>query len=62
MSISTTFFARFFRTNVVLTAFSSYIPALPKNLYEKFVHITLMKLTLGKKRERGKRETVRKKE
>ncbi len=41
------FFACFFRTNVVLAAFSSYVPALSKILYEKFAQKTLVKLTTG---------------
>ncbi len=39
------FYVRIFHTNVVLAAFSSYILALAKNLYEKPMHKTLMKLT-----------------
>ena len=45
------FFARFFRTNVVLAAFSSYVLALSKNSYEKRTRKMLMKLTAGEKRE-----------
>ena len=39
------FFMRFFRTNVILAAFSSYVPALSKILYEKCARNTLTKLT-----------------
>jgi len=45
------FYVRIFCTNVVSAAFSSYVLALAKNLYEKRVHKTLMKLTLGKRNE-----------
>ncbi len=38
-----------FCTNVVPAAFSSYILALAKNLYEKRVQKTLMKLTEARK-------------
>ncbi len=47
MSISSTFYVRIFRTNVILAAFSSYILALAKKLYEKRARIMLMKLTTG---------------
>ncbi len=43
------FFARFFRTNVVSAAFSSYVLALSKISYEKCARKTLMKLTPGLK-------------
>ena len=45
--ISSTFYVRIFRTNVVSAAFSSYILALVKNSYEKGARIMLMKLTEG---------------
>jgi len=41
------FFKRFFPTNVVSAAFSCYVLALSKNLYEKCARKTLMKLTAG---------------
>jgi len=44
-SISSTFYVRIFRTNVVFAAFSSYGLALVKNLYEKRARLMLMKLT-----------------
>jgi len=47
VSISSMFYVQIFCTNVVLAAFSSYVLALGRNLYEKFVHKMLMKLTLG---------------
>jgi len=47
VSISSTFFARFFVRKSILAAFSSYILTLAKNLYEKRSQITLMKLTIG---------------
>jgi len=47
VSISSMFYVQIFRTNAVLAAFSSYILALGRNLYEKFVRLTLMKLTTG---------------
>ncbi len=50
MSISSTFYAQIFRTNVILAAFSSYILALGRNLYEKFARKMLMKLTPGWKK------------
>jgi len=46
VSISSTFFARVFRTNVILAAFSGYILALANNSYKKCVRKTLMKLTI----------------
>ncbi len=47
VSILSTFNSRIFRTNVILAAFSSYILALGRNSYEKFVRRMLMKLTAG---------------
>ncbi len=49
MSISSTFYVQIFCTNVVLAAFSSYVLALSKNLYEKHARLMLMKLTAGRK-------------
>jgi len=48
VSISSTFYVQIFCTNMVLAAFSSYILALSKNLYEKCAGMTLMKLTNGR--------------
>ncbi len=45
VSIPSTLYVRIFRTNIVSAAFSNYILALAKKLYEKRVCITLMKLT-----------------
>ncbi len=39
------FYAQIFCTNVILAAFSSYVLALAKNLYEKCTRKMLMKLT-----------------
>jgi len=39
------FYVRIFRTNVVLAAFSSYMYVEKRRSYEKFVRLTLMKLT-----------------
>ncbi len=39
------FYVRFFRTNIISAAFSSYVLALAKNLYKKRARLTLMKLT-----------------
>ncbi len=47
MSISSTFYVQIFHTNVILAAFSSYVLALGRNSYAKFVSLTLMKLTAG---------------
>jgi len=47
------FYVRIFHTNVVLAAFSCYILALAKNLYEKGARIMLMKLTAGHKQHKG---------
>jgi len=47
VSISSTFFARFFHTKYFLAAFSSYILALVKNLCKECARITLMKLTFS---------------
>jgi hypothetical protein len=44
-SISSTFFACFFHTNVVSAAFSSYVPALSKISCKKCARKTLMNLT-----------------
>ncbi len=44
-SISSTFYVQIFRTNIIFAAFSSYVLALAKNLYEKCACLTLMKLT-----------------
>jgi len=41
------FYVQIFHTYVFLAAFSSYVLALAKNLYEKFARSTLMKLTVG---------------
>ncbi len=41
------FYIQIFCTNVISAAFSSYILALVKNSYKKFVHLTFMKLTAG---------------
>ncbi len=41
------FYVRIFRTHSILAAFSSYVLALAKNLYEKYAPLTLMKLTAG---------------
>jgi hypothetical protein len=45
VSISSTFYIQIFCTNIVLTAFTSYVLALSKNLYQKHTRMTLMKLT-----------------
>ncbi len=47
-SISSTFYVQIFGTNDVSAAFSSYVLALSKNLYEKCAHMTLMKFTIGR--------------
>jgi len=47
VSISSTFYVRIFRTNIVSAAFSSYVLAMAKNSYKKCVHIMLMKLTIS---------------
>jgi len=41
------FYIQIFRTNVVLAVFSSYMYVEKRRSYEKFVRLTLMKLTQG---------------
>ena len=50
------FYVQIFCTDVISAAFSSYILALAKNSYKKCVCLTLMKLTVGGKKEREERE------
>ncbi len=51
VSISSTILRVFWYVSLFLAAFSSYVLALAKNLYKRFAHITLMKLTEGWKED-----------